>query len=120
MNNPEVGPFFYIKGKLIAFPDELDDGVDSGVGVIDGKAGHFDEYEKLPYRYEHDYDYWPRGRVVFDKNKGKAIVYLDRCIKKGETVKAAIIDTYHLDVKKTLWRLDTHYQCHRCNKNDLE
>ena len=33
-----VGPFFWIRGKLIAFPDKLEDGVDTGIGVIDGQA----------------------------------------------------------------------------------
>lgn len=110
-----VGPFFWIQGKLIAFPNRLEEGVDTGVGIIDGVAGHMTEYEKLPYRFEHDYDYWPRGRVVFHKNKNKSIVYLDRCIKNDEAVRLAILKAYALDPKKTSWRLEDHYKCHCCN-----
>lgn len=115
-----VGPFFWIQGKLIAFPDKLEDGVDSGAGIIDGHAGHMAEYEKLPQRFEHDYDYWPRGRVVFDKTKNRSIVYLDRCIKKDEAVRNAVIQTYMLDPKKTSWRLESHYKCHGCNPKYLD
>ena len=112
-----VGPFFWIQGRLIAYPVELEDGVDSGVGIIDGRSGHRTEYAKLPQRFEHDYDFWPRGRVVFDTKKNRSIVYLDRCIKNDEAVRGEIVKAYGLNPTKTSWRLEFHYQCHRCNPN---
>ena len=116
MANEKVGPFFWIQGKLIAYPDSIEDGLELCPGKVDGKAGHYTEYQKLPQRFEHDYDYWPRGRVVFDKTKNRAIVYLDRCIKSDEDVHKAIVQAYALDPQRTSWRLEGHYQCHCCNK----
>ena len=115
-----VGPFFWIDGKILAFPNEPNDADDPGTGIIDGKAGHATAYERTPYQQEHDYDYWPRGRVVFDKNKNRSIVYLDRCIKNDEAVRSVIVDSFHLDPKKTSWKLDGHYKCHRCDPNYLD
>lgn len=62
----------------------------------------------------HAYDYYPRGRVVFDRVRGFYYLYVDKCIS-AEFV-SQISD--HFELKKTELKvmLDQHYVCHLCNR----
>ena len=110
----KIGIFFYIKGKLFAYPRPIESGVDRE-GKIDSVDSHYDEYEKLSYHFEHDFEYFPRGRVVYDIEKKRSIVYIDRCIKDDASAKEEIISTFEIDPKKAVFRKDAHYKCHNCN-----
>jgi len=74
-----IGPFFYINGEYIAhcIPDWR--GEKRG-GKLDNPYSH----ESLYDDFFHDGDYIdvPRGRVVWDTEADRAILYLDRCIEK--------------------------------------
>lgn len=113
---PMIGLFFYVEGKLLAhqvapaqveiYGDFLTSSIShdtvwhQGVGI------------NLPV----DFDYFPRGRVVYNRKERKYIVYIDRCLNMPERI-AEILKAFGLtDCQHTI-AFDEHYQCHRCNKD---
>lgn len=66
----------------------------------------------------HGYDYFPRGRVIYDLKKNQVVLYIDRCI--GLTSIAKISDEFTLSGNQVKVRYDEHYQCHRCNQFYLD
>lgn len=62
----------------------------------------------------HAYDYYPRGRVVFDRVRGFYYLYVDKCIP-AELV-SKISDHFELKQTALKLKLDQHYQCHLCNR----
>ena len=107
----QVGLFFYVNGRF------LFQGVDLEVAESYGKflvypESHYDIWEKhYEYQYQVDFDFYPRGRVVYKKTEDTYIIYCDQCIEK-EIVKLKAQYTG----KKVVLELDEHYQCHMCNE----
>jgi hypothetical protein len=62
------------------------------------------------------YDFYPRGRVVYNKVKDHYILYLDRCLIKNKQVINKIIREFHLRTRKYSLEDDEHYVCSRCRK----
>ena len=68
----------------------------------------------------HPYEYWPRGRVVYDEGADLYEIYLDACIKDKESIKAKILKAFHLEGRAVTWGCDGHYLCHRCNPDFID
>ena len=106
----KVGLFFYVNGEFLFHSCKLADAEHYGDFLIYPES-HFDIWEKY-YEDDHkvDFDYHPRGRVVYNKIKDEYIVYYDRCLdKKNISIKL------QYDDKNVILELDEHYQCHMCN-----
>ena len=81
-------------------------------------SGHYDYWQTCKPQNQtgilfksHDYDYFPRGRVVYFKRSNSHRLYADRCITKADIEKVValfILSDYRLD-------RDEHYQCASCN-----
>ena len=100
---PSIGPFFYIRGKLVYNACPLAGGREQA-GRLDNSYGHdrlYDDYFKTG-----EYIYYPRGRVVWDKQKSRSIIYIDPCIN-CENVLSKIIEDYVVEY-------DDHYHCKNC------
>ena len=72
---------------------------------------HMDIWEKYyKNKYKVDFDYYPRGRVVYNTKEDCYYIYHDKCIKDLEE----ILKYY----QNTNYKIctDFHYQCHNCNK----
>ena len=67
--------------------------------------------EKYYQEYKVDFDYYPRGRIVYRKIDNTFLIYYDRCM---ELQLDKIIDKFQ-NVRYEL-NYDEHYQCHTCNK----
>lgn len=79
---------------------------------------HFDVWEKH-FEASHngkEYDYYPRGRVIYRVTDGAYLIYCDKCIK--EIVRRQILPMYPRD--KVLLLHDYHYQCYKCNMNYVQ
>ncbi|EMO6102759.1 hypothetical protein ACSRMP_003770 [Acinetobacter baumannii] len=71
---------------------------------ICNSANKFSELREI------EYDDVPRGRVIFDKNKNKLIIYLDKkLLIKGKVSKICDFFDAEYDVN-TVLRLDPHYR----------
>jgi len=61
----------------------------------------------------HAYDYYPRGRAVFDVKQNQVKLYVDRCI--DQPTLSMIRASLELP-NNTCISYDEHYQCHHCNQ----
>lgn len=110
-NEACVGLFFYINEKFIISKTELENAEVYGDFLVHDKS-HFEVWEKsFRKMYRVDFDYYPRGRFVYDMTANKYIVYTDRCILPIVEEKVKLHSGVNVSVE-----LDEHYQCKKCNK----
>ncbi len=57
----------------------------------------------------HEYEEWPRGRVVFDRNADRFFLYCDRRIQNSGLV-PELISVFHLPLDRVTVRGDSHYR----------
>lgn len=106
---PNLGPFFYRKGKLIYHTLPAEE-CRKQFDKLDNPYGHEKLWdEKVGVG---DYINFPRGRVVWDATNDRAIIYIDRCINKPAVLEKisevfALGDNYVVES-------DSHYRCRRC------
>jgi len=110
-----IGAFFYINGDFLVHKIPVEKGEKRG-GKLDNPYSH----EKL---YENNYtggDYIdiPRGRVVWDIETGKAIIYIDTCIEEVDGAVTELAKLFGLD--NYVIEHDEHYVCPKCIKNIWE
>jgi hypothetical protein len=108
--NGQVGLFFVADGKLLMHK--------CAVAVCD-KYGDFinypeshDEVWQREYaaKYGVDFDYYPRGRILYNVRTNKFLIYHDPCIANiAESLRKLYPESQCVTV------LDEHYQCHHCN-----
>lgn len=65
-------------------------------------------YEK---KYQVDFDYYPRGRVVYNTLEDCYYIYHDKCIENLHDI-IKIIQGNNYKILE-----DFHYQCYKCNRN---
>lgn len=112
---PMIGPFFYINGVFLTAKIPASQGEKRG-GKVDNPCSH----EKLYDDNYSDGDYinFPRGRVVWDIEKDRAIVYVDACIERINDAIAKIADLFSLN--SYVVEHDEHYVCVNCIQNIWE
>jgi hypothetical protein len=110
-----VGLFFVVDGKLLFHGCNMDE-VEVGeylprfVNYPESHAGVWErEYQEL---YGVDFDYYPRGRLLYDRETNFLMVYADPCIKD-------VAEKLAMAYKDGPRRISTdeHYQCHLCNED---
>ena len=107
-DNVQIGPFFYIRNSFIYNTCLLAEGREQA-GKLDNSYGHdqlYDDHFKTG-----EYIDYPRGRVVWDKEKNHSIIYIDPCINR-EDVLSQIIDAF--DIGDYVVEYDDHYHCKKC------
>lgn len=112
---PTIGLFFHVKGKLLAYK------------VILEKAEIYGDFLTCPVSHDAvwrkrirnkipvDFDYFPRGRVVYNTREKRYVIYIDKCLDTPERI-AEIVDAFGLANCECKIEFDVHYQCHLCNK----
>lgn len=114
IDDTKGGPalFFYADGKLLFHRTTIADGEPYGP-FVNYPYSHFEVWEKYyQSQYHVDFDYYPRGRVVYRKTDDTFLIYYDKCM---EPFIQAVTDRY--TGKKVVLDYDEHYQCHQCNKS---
>ena len=109
----EVGVclFFYIDKCFKVYYCQLEEAEDSGL-FLNYPHSHlkiWDRYYSKQYP-KIDFDYYPRGRVIYRKENDTYLIYYDKCI--GEGIEA-IVSLYK--GKNVVLSLDEHYKCANCN-----
>lgn len=107
-NTIKIGPFFYIRSKLIFNACPLSEGRKQA-DKMDNSYGHEQLYDD--HFITGDYIDYPRGRVVWDCNNNKAIIYIDPCIRKANVLEK-IIKAF--DLSEYVLAEDEHYHCKKC------
>ena len=106
--NTGVGPFFWIKGRILADVKPISD-AENRAGKLDNPVSHSDLYDRT-VKYG-EYMLIPRGRVVWDSLLDEGILYIDKCLN----VKS-IVDDISKTFGLTKYRIehDEHYICPKC------
>lgn len=112
----KVGIFWAMGGKVYPYFEEreVDNLNERGKisGKIDSDFEHFTTWDKeltkkFPYA---DFATFPRGRVMFEINENRHIIYADKCITGEEEARIeALFQTINAKVCR-----DEHYACDKC------
>ena len=109
-----MGPalFFYIDNVFFIHGCSISNGKLYG-DFINYPHSHHDIWvKKYQKKYNVDFDYFPRGRVIYRSSDNTYLIYYDKCM---ESCIGFLTDKYV--GKKITINYDEHYQCYKCNKN---
>jgi len=120
---PMIGIFFKVGSELITdlVPVHLGEPYADAIQY----GGHYEFHERMvpvkphDFRFKaHEYDYYPRGRVVFFPKQNSYVLYRDPCLSPGDICK--IIGVFALDGQAVRLATDEHYCCAVCNPEFME
>lgn len=107
--NNQVGLFFIVRGEILLHCCKIEEAEPYG-NFLNYPHSHDKIWrEHYQRKFGVDFDYFPRGRIVYNKAKQQNTLYYDGCIED--------------EVKEMLSRFsegnciisrDEHYQCHKC------
>ena len=112
---PTIGLFFSLNGKLLVYQTALNEAEVYG-NFLTCPASHDTVWKKrIGNKTPVDFDFFPRGRIVYNTRENKFFVYIDKCLDTTEHI-AKIIEVFELSDREYAIEFDEHYQCHLCNK----
>lgn len=118
-----VGIFFKVADSFIVDSVALEAGEPYGDAIQYG--GHYNFHEKYEpstvqeHRFRlHDYDYYPRGRVVYFPKRNTFILYRDPCLTDDDVQQ--IVGLFGLVKQPVEVADDEHYRCAGCTTSYLE
>lgn len=110
----QIGPalFFCVDGNLLFHGCSLEDGEPYGK-FINYPHSHFDIWnDNYEQKYGVEFDYYPRGRVVYRSSDDTFLIYYDKCMEPHlESVTSMYAG------RSIITDYDEHYQCHMCNED---
>ena len=107
-----VGLFFVVNGRLLLHKCDLKS-AEQNNDFANYPKSHLDVWDKYYFnKYKKDFDFYPRGRIIYRKADNTFLIYKDSCITNE--IKPILDD---LKDKKVIAELDEHYQCYNCNDN---
>lgn len=116
--SPSVGPFYVIGTRVISANDPIRDVLPIGDSK-DSDNSHYKLWKALqrnnPSLKKFDYDYMPRGRVVYNVKTREFNIMIDSDIT-DEDVKN-IADEFGIPSGSYKVLHDEHYKCHLCNQD---
>ena len=106
------GLFFYVDGELLLHHCSIEESEPYGA-FLNYPHSHYHIWEQFyENKYKVDFDYYPRGRIVYRKTDDTYLIYYDKCM---EPYIASVTEKYSGMKFETGY--DEHYQCHMCNEN---
>lgn len=107
-----VGIFFCVEGKLLLHSCSLEDAAPYG-DFLNYPMSHDEVWARnYQHRFKVDFDYWPRGRVIYNRAENKYLLYYDQCMEAQARALAKCFGDVSVELQR-----DEHYQCHGCNPN---
>lgn len=104
-----VNLFFVVNNKFLIHKCENADAEKYG-DFLNYPKSHMDIWEEFyASKYHVDFDFYPRGRVVYNTEEECYYIYHDKCIKDL----TEILKYYENEKYKIC--TDFHYQCKKCN-----
>ena len=111
----KIGIFWVYKNEVMGRAIPVSKGEILVPGIVDSPDTHIHLWEEdstfsKPFVELQGLEYQeiPRGRVVFDQNRGASIIYMDKGLFCDE-VKTSIITFFELSGNKRKWKTDPHY-----------
>ncbi len=118
-----IGIYWVHGGRVVGLSCPLDQAEAGVPGLLDSPFTHVDAWSDvkaqnlLPPHLE--YDELPRGRVMYQRDRNKWVVYGDGALMgcssrqgmtpAGSAVRQAIADFFGFDQGSAIWRHDPHY-----------
>ncbi len=122
-SNSKVGIFFKVSNDFLIDALPVNSGEPYGDAIQ--YSGHYDFHEALlpksPAEFSfksHDYDFYPRGRVVYFQASESFTLYSDPCLTQEDI--GRLINLFNLDGQKIIIASDEHYRCSNCNNYYFE
>ena len=116
----KVGIYFKMPEGFLIDAVQVDAGEAYGEAI--GYSGHYDFHEylrpsdSLERRFKAlDYDYYPRGRVVFFPVRNAVTLYVDPCLTTDDINQVKTL--FSLEGQEIEIMDDEHYRCAKCNKH---
>jgi hypothetical protein len=110
----KIGIFWVYQGVVLARPIEIIEGETQG-DFIDSPDSHLhvwgdpDGFSRdYPELLEMPYEAVPRGRVLYESNEDRYVIYLDECLMNTKD-KAALKRAFSLTKEDCVFRSDPHY-----------
>lgn len=114
MDESSVGVFYIINDEIYSDTASLRNAEEYG-GMLN-YGSHYDfyydelcKYYGMPWLKDLDYDYYPRGRVIFDRNEHKYVLYLDPALETDHYI-SMIADEFDLHNGGFYIDHDEHYK----------
>lgn len=110
----KIGIFWFHEDNVIGISHEFKKIHPDSIGMIDSPFEHFYYWKKLqqdlPKLRDIEYDEIPRGKAIYDSNRRKLVIYLDK--KLLITYREVKICNFFNAIYKreTIFRLHPHYR----------
>ena len=112
--DPMVGIFWLFNHRLVIDSTPLSEAEPYGECLTHGR-GHLRIWTMLQKSgqvpLDLDYEWLPRGRVLFDRRRDRFVLLADRCILNRGALVKQIMASMHLPPDKTDVDTDAHYRC---------
>lgn len=116
-----IGIFLVVENEILL--DAVADSEGPSFGALRQHGEHYAFWEQCIRKRtaeslfkSHAYDFYPRGRIVFDPSRNTHILYVDRCIPTA--IRALIVERFALT--RHVVRGDHHYRCAGCQRLSLD
>ncbi|MGL4737698.1 MAG: hypothetical protein ACRCW2_09630 [Cellulosilyticaceae bacterium] len=107
-----IGLFFVTPEGLLVATYDKKEGERKG-GLLIPPHGHEQIWrERFEKTYGEVYDFYPRGRVVFNIASRQYVIYHDRCIKPMAL--RPVVEAFGLGEESVRQTMDIYYDCARC------
>lgn len=108
-----IGIFWYWNDQVISIAHSFSLLEADSIGFIDSSYTHVDYWSVLQKEYRelnsYEYEQIPRGRIIFDTNKEKYLIYLDRTLLYKSKL-AKLCAFFNLEENKVIPKTDPHYR----------
>ena len=109
----KIGIFWYWNNQVIGIAHSFNITKADSIGLIDSPYTHVEYWVTLQEKYSelqnYEYEQIPRGRVIFDTNKEKSIIYLDKTLLYKSKINR-VYDFFNLNPEQSVLKKDSHYQ----------
>lgn len=107
-----VGIFFVVNNQVLLHTCKLAEAEKYG-DFLNYPKSHMEIWDMYYYKkYGVDFDYYPRGRIIYNLKEEIYYIYYDECLKNDIKNLGIIPQNSNVKLLK-----DFHYKCHKCNKN---
>lgn len=113
----KIGPYFIYKDTIIADMKPRTE-INPIFNSCDYEYPHDKFFEEIKGNYLTDsYIEVPRGRVTYNVQKKKSILFIDECYINNQAMINEVVKLYKLDEYEV--KGDIHYHCSKCLADDI-
>jgi len=120
---PNIGIFFIAGDNIYQKSEKADSVKADQLGFKDVQYSHYEYWDIVrffaPEYQKHDFDYYPRGRVIYNALDNTFFIWLDKCLDDHKH-RDLICKSFNLSETNVIFGNDEHYSCAKCNKDYVD